>query len=82
MARSGQLGTAGPPAESSDTTAVVMLEKTDDGFTIAAVNLDVTARVPSTDQRALEKAANSAKAGCPVSRLLSAEIAMGSKLKA
>jgi osmotically inducible protein OsmC len=82
MALSGQLGNAGFTAESINTTAAVTLEKTDAGFTITAVHLDVTARVPGADQQAFETAANNAKAGCPVSRLLKAEITMNANLEA
>jgi osmotically inducible protein OsmC len=82
MALSGQLGNAGLTAESINTTAAVTLEKTDAGFTITAVHLDVAAKVPGADQQAFETAANNAKAGCPVSRLLNAEITMEAKLEA
>src|SRR3954468_22520069 len=82
MALSGQLGTAGLTAESINTTAAVTLEKTDAGFTLTRVHLDVTARIPGADQQAFETAANNAKAGCPVSRLLNAEITMEARLEA
>lgn len=82
MALSGQLGNAGLTAESIETTATVRLEKTDAGFTITAVHLDVTARVPGADRSAFETAANNAKAGCPVSRLLKAEITLEARLEA
>ncbi len=80
MALSGQLGNAGMTAESINTTATVTLEKTDAGFTITKVHLDVTARIPGAEQAAFETAANNAKAGCPISRLLKAEITMDAKL--
>jgi osmotically inducible protein OsmC len=81
MALSGQLGNAGMTAESIDTTAAVTLEKTDAGFTVTKVHLDVTARIPGASQEAFETAANNAKAGCPVSRLLKAEITMEARLE-
>ena len=80
MALSGQLANAGLTAESIETTAAVTLEKTDAGFTITTVDLEVTARIPGADQQAFETAANNAKAGCPISRLLKAEIRMNAKL--
>src|SRR5215210_7255675 len=58
MALSGQLGNAGLTAESINTTAAVTLEKTDAGFTITKVHLDVRAKVPNADQQAFETAAN------------------------
>ena len=82
MALSGQLGSAGMTAQSIRTTASVNLEKTDAGFTITAVHLDVTAKIPGADQAKFETAANNAKAGCPVSRLLNATITMNAKLEA
>ncbi|MGE5443910.1 MAG: OsmC family protein [Ignavibacteriales bacterium] len=81
MALSGQLGNAGMTAESINTTAIVTLDKTDAGFTITAIHLDVRARIPGADQQAFEKAANNAKTGCPVSRLLNAQITMDAKLE-
>ncbi len=81
MALSGQLGNAGMTAESINTTATVTLEKTDAGFTITAIHLDVRARIPGADLEAFEKAANNAKAGCPVSRLLNAQVTMDAKLE-
>jgi osmotically inducible protein OsmC len=82
MALSGQLGNAGLTAESINTTATVTLDKTEAGFTITAVHLDVTARIPGADRQAFETAANNAKAGCPVSRLLNAQITMEARLEA
>jgi len=74
MALSAQLGNAGLTPESLETTAAVTLEKLDAGFTITKVHLDVTARVPGASQAQFDKAAGDAKAGCPISRLLKAEI--------
>jgi osmotically inducible protein OsmC len=81
MALSGQLGEAGLLPESIQTTAIVTLEKTDAGFTITAVHLDLTARVPGADQTTFEAAANKAKTGCPVSRVLNAPITMDAILE-
>jgi osmotically inducible protein OsmC len=81
MALSGQLGTAGLTAERIDTTATVTLDKTDTGFAITEVHLDVRARIPGADQASFETAANNAKAGCPVSRVLNAKITMEARLE-
>lgn len=81
MALSGQLGEAKLKADSIRTTASVTLDKTDAGFTVTAVHLDVTAKVPGASQEAFMKAANNAKSGCPISRLLKAEITMDAKLE-
>ena len=77
-----QLGNAGMTAESIATTATVNLEKTDAGFTITAVHLDVKAKIPGADKTAFDTAANNAKAGCPVSRVLNATITMDAALEA
>jgi osmotically inducible protein OsmC len=82
MALSGQLGDAGMTAESIRTTASVTLDKTEAGFTITAVHLEVTAKIPGADQQAFETAANNAKAGCPVSKVLNARITMDARLEA
>ena len=81
MALSKQLEDAGLRADSINTTAAVRLEKTDAGFTITRVHLDVKASVPGADAAAFETAANNAKAGCPVSRVLNAEITMEARLE-
>jgi lipoyl-dependent peroxiredoxin len=82
MALSGQLGEAKLTPESVRTTATVTLERTDAGFTVTKVHLDVTAKIPGGTQAAFEKAAANAKAGCPISRLLKAAITMTAKLEA
>jgi osmotically inducible protein OsmC len=82
MALSGQLGKAGLTAESIHTTATVRLEKVAEAFAITSVHLEVTARVSGADQQAFETAANNAKAGCPVSKVLNAEITMEARLEA
>jgi lipoyl-dependent peroxiredoxin len=81
MALSGQLAQAGLTADSIRTTASVTLEKTDAGFAITSVHLDVKARVPGAAEAAFTTAANNAKSGCPVSKLLKAEITMDATLE-
>jgi lipoyl-dependent peroxiredoxin len=81
MALSAQLGAAGKTAESIQTEATVTLDKTDAGFTITAVHLKVRAKVPGATPPDFQTAAESAKAGCPISRLLKAEITMDAKLE-
>jgi osmotically inducible protein OsmC len=81
MALSGQLANAGLTAESIRTSATVNMEKLEQGWTITDVNLDVTAKIPGADRAAFETAANNAKSGCPISRLLKANITMNSILE-
>lgn len=80
MAFSAQLEGAGLTATSINTSATVTMDKTDAGFTITAVHLDVTANVPGATQQQFDTAAANAKAGCPVSRVLKADITMDAKL--
>jgi osmotically inducible protein OsmC len=82
MALSGQLGAAGMTAESIRTTASVTLDKVEGGFAVTAVHLDVIARIPGADHAKFEKAAQDAKSGCPISKLLNARITMDAKLEA
>jgi osmotically inducible protein OsmC len=80
MALSAQLGNAGITPESIETTASLTFEKLDAGFTISKIHLDTVARIPGGDQAAFDKATEAAKAGCPVSRVLKAEITLTAKL--
>jgi lipoyl-dependent peroxiredoxin len=80
MALAAQLGNAGITPESLETSAVVTMEKLDAGWTITKVHLDITAKIPGADKAAFDTAAANAKAGCPVSRLLKAEITMTANL--
>jgi osmotically inducible protein OsmC len=81
MALSAQLGGAGLTATSIRTTAAVTLEKVGDNWTVTASHLDVTAKVPGASAEAFNSAAAGAKAGCPISRLLNAQITMDAKLE-
>ena len=82
MALSAQLGGAGLTPDHVSTTATVTLEQTDGGFAVTKVHLNVSARVPGADQAAFDTAAGNAKAGCPISKLLNAEISMDAVLEA
>ncbi len=80
MALSGQPGNAGMTAESINTTAEVRLEKVEGGFAITKIHLTVRASIPGGDNDAFITAANNAKTGCPVSKVLNAEITMDASL--
>jgi len=81
MALSAQLAGANLTPESINTAATLTMEKLESGWTITAVHLDVTARVPNADAAAFQKAADNAKSGCPVSKVLKADITMSAKLE-
>jgi len=80
MALSMILGEAGFTPDSIATTATVLLEQQGEGFAITRVNLEVEAQVPGMDNQAFQEAAGKAKTGCPVSKLMNAEINMVAQL--
>jgi len=81
MQLSGVLGAAGLTADEIATSAVVSGAMDAGGFTITGVHLTVEARVPGADEAAFTKAAETAKAICPVSKVLNAAITMDAKLR-
>ncbi|HLV28866.1 MAG TPA: OsmC family protein [Burkholderiaceae bacterium] len=82
MALSLMLGEAGFEPASIETTAAVKLEKVGDGYAITSSHLSVHARIPGIDQDKFSEVASLAKAGCPVSKVLNAEITMDATLLA
>jgi len=81
MALSLVLGEAGMTAEEIAASAAVTVEPADGGFAITKVHLSVRARIPGASDEAFQKAAAGAKAGCPVSKVLNAEITMDATLE-
>ena len=81
MALSAQLAGAHLTPESIHTNATLVMEKLEAGWTITAVHLDVTARVPKADDAAFMTAAQAAEKGCPVSKVLNAKITLTAKLE-
>ena len=82
MACSAELGKAGITPESIHTTATITMDKTDAGWTVTESHLDVAAKIPGVDPAKFTAAANAAKAGCPISRLLKANVTMNARLEA
>lgn len=80
MALSSALGSAGFSPEDIQTAATLNFTKTDSGWTTTSIHLDVAAKVPGADDAALQKAAEGAKEGCPISRLLNTEITLTARL--
>jgi len=80
MALSVQLGAAKLAPESISTVATLTMENIEGNWTITAVHLDVVAKVPGASAEAFNTAAQNAKAGCPVSKVLNAKITMDAKL--
>ena len=80
MALSKILGEAGMTADEMNTQADVTLEKQGDGFAITKVHLTLRAKIPGTDEAKFQELAAKAKVGCPVSKLLKAEITLDAAL--
>lgn len=80
MAFSGDLERAGYQPEVIDTKAILDFDKTDAGWSVKSIHLDVTAKVPGADPTKFLAAAESAKKTCPISRLLNTTITMTAKL--
>jgi osmotically inducible protein OsmC len=80
MALSLILGEAQLKADSMETTAKVTLEQVPEGFAITAVHLTLVASIPGTDDAKFQELAAKAKAGCPVSKVLKADITLDAKL--
>jgi lipoyl-dependent peroxiredoxin len=80
MALSLFLGEAGMTAESIDTKATVSLEQKDGGFAVTSSHLQTTVKIPKANKAAFEQAVETAKSGCPISKLLNAKITMEARL--
>jgi osmotically inducible protein OsmC len=80
MALSLILGEAGLTAMQMDTSAKITLEQVEGGFAITAVHLTLKAKIPGADQAKFAELAGKAKAGCPVSKVLNADITLDAQL--
>jgi lipoyl-dependent peroxiredoxin len=80
MALTLVLAESGLTAEALDTKAVVTLEQGDGGFFIPKVELTLRATIPNADDATLQAAAATAKANCPLSKVLNAEITLDAAL--
>lgn len=80
MATSAALGKAGITPEKLSTEASLTLEQVDGNWTITAIHLTLTAKVPGVDDAKFQEIAAGAKANCPVSRVLNAKITLDAKL--
>ncbi|MFB3829114.1 MAG: OsmC family protein [Bryobacteraceae bacterium] len=80
MALSAQLESAGMAAEKLEVIATVKLEKQEAGWAVTESHLDLTAHIPGADPDKFDAAAENAKAGCPISKLLNARITMTAAL--
>ena len=81
MALSFALAKAGHEDGTLDTKAAVTLDKDGDGFTVTRSALTLTAKVSGIAQAEFDKIAAGAKAGCPISKLLNAEVTLDATLE-
>ncbi len=80
MALSAELGKASLAPQSIDVGATLTFDTKDGKPTITRIHLECTAAVPNATADAFKQAADAAKAGCPISRLLNAEITLDARL--
>jgi len=81
MALSNGLSQAGFTPTSIATSATVHLDRVADGFGITKIDLDTVGTVPGIDDAKFQEVAAAAKAGCPVSKVLTgAEITLSARL--
>jgi osmotically inducible protein OsmC len=76
MALSFALAKEGLTEGTIETTARVKLEKEGEGFAVTRSDLSLDATVPGIDGARFREVAEAAKAGCPISKLLNAEIGL------
>ena len=81
MALAFQLQTAGFTPTSLSTEAAVSLDPEGQGFKISKSALTLVAEVPGLDQATFDRLAEAAEKGCPVSKVLNAEITLTKTLK-
>lgn len=80
MALSNELGNAGMVPTKLEATATVTLEKAADGFAITKSHIDLNAEIPNANAEKFKTAVKAAEKGCPVSKVLKAEISVSTKL--
>ena len=80
MALAFALSRAGFAEGELETSAKVTLEKEGDGFKISRSDLELVATVPGIEPERFAEIAADAKANCPVSKLLNAEITLSHRL--
>jgi lipoyl-dependent peroxiredoxin len=75
-----ELAKAGYRPRQIDTTATITMENLTAGWTLTQIDLEVIAAVPRVAECAFVDAALRAKANCPISRALNANISMRARL--
>ena len=80
MALSLFMANEGLTPESIETTATVSFDNVDGAWTVTSSHLRTTVKSPNASPALFQKAAEGAKAGCPISRLLNTKITMDAQL--
>ncbi|HEV8595380.1 MAG TPA: OsmC family peroxiredoxin [Thermoplasmata archaeon] len=80
MAFSAELGKAGITPESVETKATADFDKMEAGWGIKSIHLETTAKVPGADKAKVQEAAEAARKGCPIARLLNTQITLDLKI--
>lgn len=80
MAFSLMLGESGYEPDAIDAKAEVSLIEDDGGFTVNKIHLTVKASIPDIEESTFQKLAEKAKEGCPISKLMNADISMDASL--
>lgn len=80
MALSLFLANEGITPESIESKATVSFENVNGAWTITESHLDTSVKIAGGDKAKFNKAAEGAKAGCPISRLLNTKITLDAKL--
>ncbi|MBE0420487.1 OsmC family protein [Pseudoalteromonas nigrifaciens] len=80
MALSLALGEAGFTADNIDTKAVVSLDEVDDGFAVTHIALEVNAKIADIANEQFQALCEQTKKGCPISKLMNAEISLKAEL--
>jgi len=81
MALSASLGRAGFTPQKLSTQATLSLEQVQGNWTVTAIHLETSARIPNIGREKFEEIAADAKANCPVSRVLNTKITLDAKLE-
>lgn len=81
MALSNELGKVGMVPKKLEATAAVTLDMVRDGFAITKSHIDLVAEIPGADKAKFDAAVKAAETGCPVSKLLKAEVSVSARLK-
>ncbi len=81
MATAASLGKAGFTPEKLSTQATLTLEQVEGQWTITKIDLVLTGRVPGIPPQKFDEITADAKANCPVSRVLNAEVTLDAKLE-